>query len=234
MKKESSKDAKCTGNSKPTVTVATKVNRRLSEFWGGQEFSWQLGLLKDTNPVKRGLQVSANLVFFPGLWSTCVRLQHVLFNRNGPQPFEWQARKSNQCEIISEESIIIPDYFPDAGSRPDSHGLIGALFSPPEEKAEQGTDYMLQATELILGGFQPTLPAWLQKLSNKRVSGPTRSHGVNCKVDLWFFKGCGSQFSHCGLFSWSCARIIPPQIWISHNRNAQTRGGGGFWGGVLS
>lgn len=100
-------------------------------------------------------------------------------------------RKSDQCEVISEESIIIPDYFPDAGSRPDSHGLIGALFSPSEEKAEQGTDYMLQATELILGGFQQTLPAWLQKFSNKRVSGPTRSHGLIAKLICDFSKGAG-------------------------------------------
>lgn len=33
VKKESRNDGKCRGNSKPTVTVATKVNRRLSEFW---------------------------------------------------------------------------------------------------------------------------------------------------------------------------------------------------------
>lgn len=33
MKKESRRDVKFRGNSKPTVTVATKVSRRLSEFW---------------------------------------------------------------------------------------------------------------------------------------------------------------------------------------------------------
>lgn len=64
--------------------------------------------------------------------------------------------------------------------RPDSHGLIGPLFFPPEEKAEQGTDYMLQEKSLHQG---LSANAWLHEFRNKRVNGPTLGHGLIAKMN---------------------------------------------------